>query len=173
MIQGKEVPANAAEEFLKGVDQDPKFMRFHERMTCVASINQVVAEKNQALAELKDERRTLSVPDPRVFGLALLLALPLLALSAALPWWQARTGLILVVFFGLIRDEVRARQERHTREARIAEITEGLGEVEQGATAAMKNLEFRIDEIDREAASSIRIIDPATFGAPKTEARSS
>lgn len=175
MIQGKEVPASAAEEFLKDVDQDPKFLRFHERMTCVASINHVGAEKNRVLGELKSERKALSAPDPRVLGLALMIALPLLVLAVVLPSWQFRAAELAVVVMALVLDEVRARRAKHEREVRLVGISENLEAVEQDAAAALKQLELRIDEIDREAASSIRIIDPATFGVPpkKTEEKRS
>jgi len=166
MIQGKEVPPSAAEGFLKDVDQDPKFQRFHERMACIAEINHVTAEKERMLGALRDERKSLSLPDPRVLGLALLLALPLLVLSAALPWWQGRAAVILLAIAALVVDEVKARRAKHEREVRLAEITEGLEAIERDATKVLRQLEARIVEIDHEAASSIKIIDPATFGAP-------
>lgn len=175
MQQGREVPSKVAEGFLKGVDEDPKFQRFHERLSCLAQITQIREGSERALTELRDERARLSEPDPRTLGTAMLVAVPLVALAIALPWWQARAVELAFLLVALVRDEVIARQAARARSKRVLEITNELEETERAAAAAVDSLNARIVDIDRAAEASIKIIDPDSWGAQakKEEKRSS
>lgn len=175
MIQGKEVPTSAAEGFLRGVDQDPKFQRFHERLDCLARAREVAVGRDVELGKLRAERRELSTPPTRTLAVGLLLGAPLVALAAALPWWQARVAELALVLVALVADEVRHRAVASKRAARLAEVSDELERVESEAKVAIAQLEARVAEIDREMSSSIKVIDPDTFGAPvkKEEKRSS
>jgi hypothetical protein len=144
MIQGREVPGKFASEFMDGIDKDPKFMRFSQR--------QAAAE---TLVELRMEKLSLRAPDPRSLASALLIAAPLVIAAILLPWPWVVLGCIGAA---LSLDEVRARRSQYLRDRRLAEVDD-----------QMSQLEGLVVSIDREAESSIRIIDPATFGAPKKQ----
>lgn len=186
MIQGKEVPTSAAEGFLRGVDQDPKFQRFHERLDCLAQVRAVTAqrdaeraklrgERDAELTKLRAERREISVPPTRSLALGLLLALPLVALAAALPWWPARVAELAFVLVALVADEVKHRRLSSERAKRYVEVSdelerveresaEAIEHVEREAKAVVKQLEARVADIDAAMSSSIKVIDPDTFG---------
>jgi hypothetical protein len=142
MIAGREVPSKFADEFLQDIDKDPKFARFHQRTAAA-----------EALSELRAERLDLKAPDSRTLALVLLAgAVAVVAtLYSPRPWFN-----LVALGVALVFDEVRVRRSRYLRDKRIVEIE---SQVEQ--------LEAVVAEIDREAASSIKIIDPATFAQPK------
>lgn len=177
MEQGREVPAQVAEGFLKGVDEDPKFLRFQERLFCVAQVKRMKEEQKAAVEALREERRALLVPEPRTVGLAVVFGLILLGLSHALSslWAQAPLAVGLGAVTALLMDEVLHRRRAAKRNLRLAKIDDEVTAVKENAEEHVRALEARITEIDHEGASSIRIIDPATFGAPvkKEEKRSS
>lgn len=142
MIQGREVPGKLAAEFLEGIDQDPKFIRVNQRIAAV-----------ETLSELRAEKLGLKTPDLRILALTLLVSAPLVIAAILLPWPWAVLGFIGAA---LCLDELRARRVAYLKAKRLAEIE---GQVEQ--------LEALVAGIDREAESSIRIIDPATFAEPR------
>lgn len=169
MQQGREVPSKVAEGFLKGVNEDPKFQRFHERLSCLSQIQQIRESVERELAELRSERARLSEPDPRTLGTSMLIAVPLVALAVALPWWQARVVELAFLLVALVRDEVVARRVSRAQLKRVFEITNELEEMTRSAAAAIDALNARVADIDREAESSIKIIDPDSWGQTQTK----
>ena len=177
MQQGREVPSKVAEGFLKGVNEDPKFQRFHERLACLSQSQQIRESAERELAELRSERARLSEPDPRTLGTAMLIAAPFVALAVALPWWPARAVELTFLLVALVYDEVVARRASRARLKRVFEITNELEETTHSSAAAIDALNTRVADIDREAEASIKIIDPDSWGqtlqTKKEEKRSS
>lgn len=170
MLQGKEVPGKIAEEFLQDVDKDPKFVRFHQRMAAVATLNEVRDERSSYERAVKEERTALRHPDPRVAAWVLLFATPLVSVAVILSWVGAgKWALVEIAAIAvlLFADEVRSRRAQYRRELRLVALEEEervkLTELDE-QEAQLKDL---IAESDRQMEASVKIIDPSTFGVPK------
>jgi len=156
-VKPREVPAKQAEKFLEGVEDDPKFQRFQNRMA-LSTRASVIASSRADVVKLQVNAALLTKTVKRRIKFVLLTGAVLLAVDASLRlWWVFAAGALLAVaVFGflywmltkteLVRDELDSRAH-------------DLDEMLSAVCAS-------IEDIDREAASSIRIIDPDTFGAP-------
>jgi hypothetical protein len=144
MIQGREVPGKLTSGLTEGIEKDPKFVRFHQRLAA-----------SETLSELRAERTDLRVPNPRFLALALLLAIPLVCVALFTPgkWAFIELGLLALV---LCLDEIRERRTAYAKAKRLTEIDDQV-----------QQLESLVYDIDRQAESSIRIVDPSMFGGPK------
>lgn len=176
MLQGKEVPGSVAAEFLQDVGKDPKFVRFHQRLAAVGAINEVRAERSDYELATRNERAELRQPDPRLIAWVLLLTTPLVSVAVLLAWVGAGKWALVeiaAIAFALLADELRARRTQYRRELRLTQLDEEerakLTELDE-QEAQLRDL---IAESDREMESSVKIIDPATFGKPRLEAKKS
>lgn len=174
MLQGKEVPGSVAAEFLQDVDKDPKFVRFHQRLAAVGALNEVRTERADYELATRNERTALRHPDPRLAAWVLLLATPLVGVAVLLAWVGAGKWALLeiaAIALALLADELRARRAQFRREVRLTQLDEEerakLTELDE-QEAQLRDL---IAESDRQMESSVKIIDPETFGKPRLEAK--
>lgn len=156
-VKPREVPAKQAEKFLEGVEDDPKFQRFQRRMTLSTQATQLSQERTE-ITRFQTKAADLLKTTNKRLSFVFYSSVVLLAVDALLRLWLVFAGGLVVacvVCTLLYRMLVKTRL-----------LVEGLDSKADELNESILTVHDSIQEIDREAASSIRIIDPDTFGAP-------
>jgi hypothetical protein len=155
--QVREVPPHQAEKFVKDMGGDPKFQRFQRRLELSFGITESRKDRSRLLVVLA----LLKVRVKRLLTAMGINKTVLIVFTVAevafRVWYALGASVVLAIAVGvaLWLQLKRTREAVRAKQAELAEVDE---EIESACA--------EIFQIDEQASRGIKIIDPATFGAP-------